>query len=362
MHIKISFVVIFFPVLIFAQEINTENDSVSNTVEDIYIEKHNEQLNIKFDITNDQVKYFVPFEGEKATIKTNLNASLGFVFSYKFVSVRLGIRPGLSKSEKEEKGETDFFRIKVKLLFNKWTHRFEYNYTRGFYIENTKDFSLNTTNFHIQFPNLTTNILTGSSHYSFNDNYSVKAIESNTEIQLKSAGTIVLGINYSYYDISGTDVIKNDNGDVINRAEYSEFNGINAIINGGYHYTFVFYNYWFVNASIDPGIGFDFFTTSIHSENNSENKNDAKAFFALNSSFSAGYNKQKYYFGVGYNYSVNNEKFDDNTFNLQPIKNNFHVYIGYRFKAPKIVAKPIDLIEEKIPVLKKNDDDDDDDD
>jgi len=358
MHIKISFIVMLFPIMIFAQEIITKNDSVTNTTEDLYIEKHNTQLNIKFDVTNDQVKYFVPFEGEKATIKTNLNASLGFVFSYKFVSVRLGIRPGLSKSEKEDKGKTDFFRIKVKLLFDKWTHRFEYNYTRGFYIENTEEFSVNETNsnYHVQFPNLTTNILSGSIHYSFNDNYSVKAIESNTESQLKSAGTIVLGINYSYYDISGTDIIKDENGDVINRTAYNDFNGFNAIINGGYHYTFVFQNYWFVNAQLNPGIGFDFFTTSIHSENNSENKNDAKVFFTLNSSFSAGYNKQKYYFGVEYNYSVNNEKFDDNNFNLQPIKNNFHVYIGYRFKAPKLVTKPVDLIEEKIPVLKDNDD------
>ena len=129
----------------------------------------------------------MPYEGEKAVIKTNLKASLGFVFSYKFLSVRLGVRPGLSDNEIENKGETDFFRIRLKLLFDNWTHRFEYNYTRGFYIDNTDDFGLYDSDFHIQLPNLTTNIISGSSHYNFNKNYSVKAVESNTEIQLKSS-------------------------------------------------------------------------------------------------------------------------------------------------------------------------------
>ena len=77
---------------------NVENDSIHFDKSNLFIEDHNKQLNIKFDITNDQVKYFIPYDGEKAIIKTNLNASLGFVFSYKFVSVRLGIRPGLSDS------------------------------------------------------------------------------------------------------------------------------------------------------------------------------------------------------------------------------------------------------------------------
>ena len=340
--------------MIFAQETKKEKDSVSNTIDNLYIEDHNNQLNIKFDVTNDQVRYFMPYEGDKATLKTNLNASLGFVFSYKFLSVRLGVRPGLSDSKKENKGETDFFRIKVKLLFDNWTHRFEYNYTRGFYIDNTEEFELNGTNpnFHIQFPNLTTNILAGSTHYNFNDNYSVKAVESNTEIQLKSAGTFILGINYSFYDVAGTDKVKNENGEIINKTEYKEYNGFSTIFNGGYHYTFVIHNFWYINMRADPGIGLDSYKTTFYSEDSSENKNNNEVFFALGSGISTGYNGQKYYFGIEYNYAVNSEKFNDDDINLQPIKNSFHFFIGYRFKAPKQVRKPVEYIENKVPLLK----------
>jgi len=349
---KILLLVVLLNTLFVFSQNNMEQDSIPAVNTNLFIEDHNKQLNIKFDVTNDQYKYFIPYDGEKATIKTNLNASLGLVFSYKFVSVRLGVRPRLSDSSKENKGETDFFRVRVKLLFDNWAHQFEYNYTRGFYIENTKDFGTLSSDFHIQFPNLTTNIISGSSHYKFNKNYSVKAVESNTEIQLKSAGTFLVGINYAFYDVAGTDKVIGEDNTIFYKPTYSEYNGFSAIINAGYHYTFVLHNYWYVNIKANPGIAFDFYDSTIYSEDtNAKNKNNS-TFFALYSGVAAGYNGKKYYFGAGFNYNVNSEKFNDDNISLQPIKYNFHIFIGYRFKAPKQISMPIDLIEDKVPILK----------
>ena len=39
--------------------------------------------------------------------------------------------------------------------------------------------------------------------------------------------------------------------------------------------------------------------------------------------------------------------------NLQASKTIFQVFVGYRFKAPKQVSKPLDYIEDKVPILKK---------
>ncbi len=351
----IFFFIACFSSVIFAQN-PVENDSLLNQRTNKFIEDHNKQLNIKFDVTNDQVRYFFPYENEKATIKTNLNTSLGFVLSYKFLSVRLGIRPGLSTSEKENKGETDYFRLRLKFLFNHWTHRIEYNYARGFYIDNTNDFgSSSNSDFHIQFPNLTTNIISGSTHYNFNENYSVKAVESNTEIQLKSAGTFVVGINYSFYDVAGSNKVITDINEVLFKPTYNDYRGLSAIINGGYHHTFVLHSFWYINVRANPGIGFDFYENTLNSDTDSIESNDNETFFALSTGAAAGYNGKKYYFGIEYNYNVNSQKFSDDNISLQPIKNNFHVFIGYRFKAPKQVSKPIDLIEEKVPILKDDD-------
>ena len=138
MNLKCSIFIFLIPVFIFSQEKLILEDSIPNNSK--FIKDYSNQLNIKFDMTNDRVSYFIPFETSQAEIRSNLNISYGLVFSYKFLSVRLGMRPKLSENELKNKGETDRFRLRVKFLFDNWTHRLEYNYTRGFYIENTSEF------------------------------------------------------------------------------------------------------------------------------------------------------------------------------------------------------------------------------
>ena len=83
--------------------------------------------------------------------------------------MRLRIRPKLSTSDQENKGKTDHFRIGFDILLDKWSHFFEYNYRRGYYIDNTNFVNgENLGDFNIQFPNLTTNVFNGVSQYKFN--------------------------------------------------------------------------------------------------------------------------------------------------------------------------------------------------
>ena len=199
-------------------------------------------------------------------LKPNLNLRYGVVFSYKFLSVRLGIRPKVSDTDKEEKGDTDTFRLKLQLLFDNWNHVIEYNNYRGFYVANTADYVNNQSGNYIQFPNLTTHIIFGSSVYKFNKNYSMRAIQSQTEIQSRSAGSLMPGIGYNLYSIAGTDKIKNlEDGEIIIREYYNEYEGANLSLQLGYYYTFVLKKYWFANAFGIPAAGVDFYTTKTNS-------------------------------------------------------------------------------------------------
>ena len=346
--------ILLLPLLTHSQNKETKTDSLSSL--NPFIEDHSNQLNIKLDVTNEQINYFMPYEDNKAEIRSNLSVSYGIVFSYKFLSIRLGIRPKLSESELENKGETDRFRLRVKLLFDKWTHQLEYNYTRGFYIGNTSEFEneIENPSFKIQFPHLTTNILSGSSHYKFNDNYSVKAIESNTEIQLRSAGTFLVGIDYALYFLKGADYVKLENQVSINRDSYNEYSGFSPVFNAGYHYTFIFHKYWYANAYGNPGVGIDFYDTKLYNNNEYTSSNNTTLFFTFKTGISAGYNGENIYFGGEYNYGINSEKYDSEEISLQPINNNFHLFFGYRFKAPKQLRKPVEYIENKVPVLKND--------
>ncbi len=355
---KYLFYILFFilPNFVYSQNEEISTDSIHSL--NPFIDDHTKQLNIKFDISNNQLNYTFPYDGVTASVKTNLNISYGFVFSYKYFSVRLGIRPKLSDSEEKNKGKTDNFRIAFKMLFDKWSHEFEYNYRRGYYVDNTNDIPSIDSNgdFHVQFPNLTTNTISGITQYKFNDNYSVRAVESNTEIQLKSAGTFMPGIAYSLYTITGTDKIKIDEDDSITRDSFNDYKGLALILEPSYHYTFVLHKYWYANIYGAPGLGFDFYNVTYNSlDDSSYDENLSRVFFSLNTGAAIGYNGKKFYFGSKFNFSVFSENFDENDISLQPTRSKLHVFVGYRFKAPKQVAKPIDYIENKVPVLKKTD-------
>tara|TARA_R110000787_G_scaffold60220_8_gene136583 strand:- start:30067 stop:31119 length:1053 start_codon:yes stop_codon:yes gene_type:complete len=346
---------LILPILVFSQNEEVSKDSISSL--NPYIEDHSNQLNVKLDISNNQLNYNFPYDGVTASLKTNLNISYGFIFSYKYFSVRLGVRPKLSDTEIKNKGKTDVFRVGFKMLFDKWSHALEYNYRRGYYVDNTNDIpSLeNNEDFYVQFPNLTTNTFSGVSQYKFNVNYSVRAVESNTEIQLKSAGTFMPGITYSFYSVKGTDKVKVDPNDIITRDSYNDYKGITLIFEPGYYYTFVLHKYWYANVYGAPGLGFDFYNATYNSPNNSSGENLSRTFFSLKTGAAIGYNGKKFYFGSEFKYQIFSENFDENDISLQPTKSKFHVFVGYRFKAPKQVSKPLDYIEDKVPILKKGD-------
>ena len=363
-NLSFTFILLFIANLSFSQDvaekkssknlINTDSISSLNP----YIEDHTEQLNIKMIVSNNQLKYLLPYDGESASVKTNLSLSYGFRFSYKYFSVRLRIRPRLTTNDQENKGKTDHFRFGFDVLLDKWAHFFEYNYRRGYYIDNTEFVTgEDRGNFHIQFPNLTTNTFNGVSQYKFNKNYSIRAVESNTEIQLKSAGTFMPGINYTYYtfkDANKEIVFSNSTG--VTRDPYNNYKGLTLILEPGYYYTFVLNKYWYANVFAAPGFGVDFYNDKEFTNNVlTSDKNYSRTFFSLETGATIGYNGNKFYFGSEFKYQAFSEMFDKKEISLQPSKIIFQVFLGYRFKAPKQVAKPLDYIEDKVPVLKKGD-------
>jgi hypothetical protein len=269
------------------------------------------------------------------------------------LSVRLGIRSQPSSKSQEQKGETDLFQLNVKLLFDKWTHHFGYSYVRGYYIQNTEDLDpiISEGDRYVQFPDLTTNVFFGTSAYKFNDKYSIKASQSQTEIQLKSAGSFIPSIDYWFYVFNGADTLLDGEGDEINRLIYSDFVGFNTIVNAGYYYTFVLKK-WYANVFAAPGAGIDIYQETVHTSQGSNENNQIDFVFSIQSGAGIGYNSDKYYFGVNYLNRYTDENRKENNLQFQTIKNSFFVFFGYRFKAPKTLSKPVDYIEKKVPILK----------
>lgn len=340
------------PIFIFAQEPVQTYDSIPDSEQNEYIIDHKKQFNVKLEVSNDISRFDVTSDDAELKLQPNLNLRIATVLSYKFLSVRIGIRPKISDEEKEQKGDSDTFRLRFQLLFDNWNHLIEYNYDRGFYASNTDDFTDEAYLNYIQFPNLTSNVFYVSSSYKFNNKYSMRAIQSQTEIQAKSAGSLLPSASFMYYNLSGTDRIKDVDGNIITRDVYSEYDGINFSLGLAYYYTLVLKKHWFINAFGIPSAGIDFYKSHVYDNDTTYTLSKNDTFLAFNYGFGGGYNGKKIFFGGTYKNRITNEKFTSSKVRITPTNNSFSVYFGYRFRAPKQVSAPIDLIEEKIPILK----------
>jgi len=354
MKFKLIILLLFISTLTIAQHNEALKDSFSKIENNLYIEDHKKQLNIKFDVSNDVENYYLSFDENDVNIAPNQNIRYALDFNYKFASVRLGLRVPISNSQKEDKGDTYVFRFKVKLLFDKWSHQFEYNYVRGYYIKNSKNLLNDDFQNHIQFPRFKTYIFSGTTAYKFNDKFSLRAIASQTEIQIKSAGSFMPSINYWVYNITGTQKFINTLGETIEREKYNDYKGFSSTVNAGYYYTFVYKKYWYAHAYVSPGIGLDFYQVETFNPNENFSRSYNNMILSLQNGIALGYNSKKYYFGLEYNNISTNENNYKDDFQFSTSRNIFHVFIGYRFKAPNIVKKPIDQIQEKVPILNDN--------
>ncbi|MFK5880277.1 MAG: DUF4421 family protein [Flavobacteriaceae bacterium] len=341
------------PVFCFSQNKEISIDSIAKQDRYLFITDYTNQFNVKAEFSNDIQSFDIPFENKSVEIEPNLGFRYGVVLSYKFASVRIGIRPKVSGKSKEEKGDPKSFRIKFQLLFDKWSHKFEYNRVKGYYITDNNIGSFSTTENHILFPNLTSNVIVGSSAYKFNDNYSVRSTISQTEAQLKSAGSFIPGVDYWFYDFDGLDTYINKEGDEVKRTDYIKSSGFDTVLNLGYYYTFV-YKKWYANVFAIPGIGMDFNNSTQYSDDEAIKSKSQDVVISIHTGAGIGYNSEKFFFGASISKRDTNEKTNENKIQFDSSKNSFFLFFGYRFKAPKQISKPIDGIEEKIPLLKND--------
>ena len=335
-----------------AQEDIVPQDQALDSTFNEYIIDHKKRFNVKLEVSNDISIFNVVNDDLELNLKPNLNLRYALVFSYKFLSVRIGIRPNTSEEEIEKKGGSDTFRLRLQLLFDNWNHVLEYHIDKGYYVTNTNSFLDMNSDIYIQFPEMSSNVFFGSSSYKLNRNYSMRAFQSQTEIQTKSAGSFMPGISYNFYSLSGLDIVKDENGDRIKREYYNKYEGVNFALLAGYYYTFVFKKNWFANVYGVPSAGIDIYNvhTTTPTEKTKQTLNDF--YMALHYGFGGGYNGDKFFFGTELKYRMTSEKFNSNKIRITPSQNQFNIYFGYRFKAPKPISKSVDLIEEKVPMLK----------
>ena len=329
------FICLFFNNTNSFSQTNTQNDSISILS---FVDKIIVKLNL--DTQNDS--FFVDIDNDTdLEISTNNQYRLNLSLDYEFIGASIGFSPKFIPGNNDDsfKGKSSFIDYKFRFFIGKWTQEVQYSKNEGYYVKNTNDFTTNWSegeDSFIQFPNLKNTIWQGSTSYVLNSNFSLRNVVYNTEWQIKSAGSFVPTIKYSYSRLSGT--IGNSN---------SYDNSYSIGLSPDYYYTLVLHKHWFTSLSLSPGISIEYVKSGQTGNNIIEHNTHFPISF--NSGLQIGYSSSKIIFGT-------NVRFDSNWYhenrNTRVTNNKLFgkIYFGYRFNAPNPIKKSFNWINTKLGI------------
>lgn len=300
-----------------------------------YIEKHQEQIALKLAFTNNTQFFEVNNPAFSYTLKPNTALKTNLIFSYRFLLIGVGFSPKLLpfNNDEERKGKSKIFWLGTNINLPHFTQRFSYNTNKGFYLSNTSDFVPEwneNEDAYIQFPELEYKGFSGYSAYKLNSNFSFLAIETQTERQLRSAGSFVPVLTYRYYKVDN----KIELTEQMSSQKSSNFE---TNLQLGYFYTHVINHKFYLSGGVAAGGGVIFTKlTTRYIDTNYQTK-DTNPIFRAEAMAAMGYNSKRFF--TGFHLLGNFEHFSQSNSSTTLVNESIALqfFAGYRFNAPKFV-------------------------
>lgn len=266
--------------------------------------------------------------------KTHSNHSTGFGIDYDKISFSLGWKSPVDEKDEKTKGITKTFNLAFSL--NGKRHRIETSIRsfQGFYDDDLIKYGLpiNDSSIHYQDPSMHLQEYRGKFFWFFNKKkrFSYAAAYSNTQRQLKSAGTLLLISNvYGFRIQSDTGMVPWPATPLFGMdANINGFRSIGISLNPGFSYNLVLFKRLFANATFSWGPELQF--RKISHKDGIEKTSIDLGLSALDYRGSIGYNGKYFYIYWFIMGDVN--AFDPQ--NLSMVKSMIYQggIFGYRFK------------------------------
>lgn len=272
------------------------------------------------------------------------NISLGF--SYRYLDLGISFTPRFMNSGQKEdrKGESERFSLGTSFSMHRFNLGVNYNTVTGVYLKNSKDFvraSLPDSPYHI-YPDLSVRNFNLMLRYNVNPNFSTAALTGGTQIQQRSALTLLPTFQFArfrFYDGSPDEAVKN---------EYTYSTDLNVLIPAAG--TLVLSPQFSASLALGPSIGVDFFkSVSLNDSNKVVLSKGTKVITGYTLQAAIGWNPGRFFGGVEMRYRNYGHKIEDIS-RLIKIYSSFQVYIGWRLKAPGFAKKTLDWVNKISPV------------
>ncbi len=251
----------------------------------------------------------------------NKQDRIGASVAFRNIAVSYSVAPDFLAVNKDNK-HSKLFNLNLRAYFGKWMQTLDLYRQKGFFVE--------YETISPYYPEMRSFKIGGATSYILNDKFSYRAIVSQDEKQLQSAGSFIPGIVYYYTKL-------NISMDSLNQ----EFHLFDIAFSPAYHYNWVPAKNLLLSAGISAGIGLNHST--------SEDESFTSLLTELNLKGSFTYDLSNLYTGLHYSYLVLNHNTDRSTY----IKDNipfFQIFIGYRFKAAEKLIRKADKINDKLKI------------
>ncbi|HWY13203.1 MAG TPA: DUF4421 family protein [Bacteroidia bacterium] len=307
-----------------------------------YIRSYKKRLVVTIPVAARFLKFtLIDIESKnKLAFTPNLQYNLGISLSSRWASFIVNSRIKVYGGENGVKGKTNYRDYQLNLYGRKFTTDMFVQYYQGFYIRNSKDYSQYVSEKPYQIRDDVYAINIGvSSYYIVNHKrFSYRNSFAFTEQQKKSAGSLLLGIYYSYFTATGSPSLVSD-------PFRSSFDTLSLIKSGsthnfgfnlGYIYTLVFLKKCYVTASLVQGIGGKY--VSYRRDDNTTFNQLIGGAGKLNVRAGLGYDQGRYFIGAMgmFDYFLLGRKTSST---LDYTTGKFMLYIGYRFSVLKAETK-----------------------
>ena len=299
-----------------------------------------DKIIIKANVDTQTDRYKVKTEDETDfQLSANNRYRLFLSLDYEFIGFSIGISPKLLPGNGDDnlRGESSFTDVAFRFFLKSWTQELKYKQVAGYYVENTGAYIpgwQEGTDPYLQFNDLKTTFVGGSTSYVLNPEFSLRNVVYNTEWQRKSAGSFIPTLRYGISRIEAT----------LEDGASSE-DSYDIQFSPDYYYTFVLHENWFVAPFISPGVGVRFSTE--RQEGTGVIAKNTYWPLSLDGGLQVGYSSERIIFGVVANFETSWYREDERT-NIENDQFFAKLYFGYRFEAPKIVKKPFNWLNQQL--------------
>ena len=317
-----------------------------------YFEKVDTLITVKLNVSNEFELFKQEGDHFVYDIRPNIRLRNKLNFSYRYISFGIGFTPKFipGNNDNAEQGKTKAFAFGLAINTSHLIQELSVGRVEGFYLHNSGDFVAGWEKGkdpYLQLPDLRMASIKGTTFYKFNSNFSWKAITSQTEIQVKSCGSFIPSVSYSYYEID-------NQSKAVSQQSSQKSNNFEGLINAGYYYSFVMNSKIYLSAGINPGIGCNHTNlTSRHPEGN-QHASYTDLILRSQEKIGVGYNSKKLLAGAEFSITHSYRDMNQTSVKLEAKRVYFQVFVGYRFLAPRLVKNETEVIKQTVPSKFRN--------